>query len=273
MKRRFLPAWAALGASALVMLFLVSAARQKPDGRLHVTFLDVDGANGVLIQTPHGGNILVDGGPFPAQLIGQLGDALPSGTNRLDALIVTAPQQHNIAALPELVSEYEIGALLMNGDDGELPEYSAFVGSLAADGTPITTLTAGYTLNVDDGVDITFLHAEDGLVLRVAYGEAVFLLTGEAQDDIEQVLLVNPHLVQATVLQVSDHGSGNASGLRFVETVSPQAAVIQIELRDPSPTVITRLSAATLFRTDQHGVVEFITDGHSLDIYAEESTR
>jgi beta-lactamase superfamily II metal-dependent hydrolase len=34
---------------------------------------------------------------------------------------------------------------------------------------------------------------------------------------------------------------------------------------------LDRLSGATVFRTDQHGAVEFVTDGHTLDILAEES--
>jgi competence protein ComEC len=204
-----------------------------------------------------------------------MGDTLPGGTRHIDALILTSAQQDHIAALPEVASRYEIGALLTNGETSDAPEYAALLERLAVDETPVTPLTAGYTLNVDDGVEITILSAQGGLVLRLTYGEAVFLLTGDIQNDVEQLLLANPHVVQATVLQVADHGSGEASGVRFIETVSPQAAVIQVEAgnlaNDPSPTVLDRLSGATIFRTDQHGVVEFVTDGHTLDILAEES--
>jgi competence protein ComEC len=275
MQRTKIPTWAALSAGLIVLLLLGNTIRQKPDGRLHLTFLDVGGANSVLIETPRGGVFLVDGGPFPTRLLDQMGDTLPGGTRHIDALILTSAQQDHIAALPEVASRYEIGALLTNGETSDAPEYAALLERLAVDETPVTPLTAGYTLNVDDGVEITILSAQGGLVLRLTYGEAVFLLTGDIQNDVEQLLLANPHVVQATVLQVADHGSGEASGVRFIETVSPQAAVIQVEAgnlaNDPSPTVLDRLSGATIFRTDQHGVVEFVTDGHTLDILAEES--
>jgi competence protein ComEC len=275
MQRTKIPTWAALSAGLIVLLLLGNTIRQKPDGRLHLTFLDVGGANSVLIETPRGGVFLVDGGPFPTRLLDQMGDTLPGGTRHIDALILTSAQQDHIAALPEVASRYEIGALLTNGETSDAPEYAALLERLAVDETPVTPLTAGYTLNVDDGVEITILSAQGGLVLRLTYGEAVFLLTGDIQNDVEQLLLANPHVVQATVLQVADHGSGEASGVRFIETVSPQAAVIQVEAgnlaNDPSPTVLDRLSGATIFRTDQHGAVEFVTDGHTLDILAEES--
>ncbi len=61
-------------------------ALSAPDGRLHVTVLDVnaDGRSGdaVLVRTPSGSHVLIDGGPSPNALSDALGRRLPLGRRR-----------------------------------------------------------------------------------------------------------------------------------------------------------------------------------------------
>ena len=56
---------AALGISAYLVW---SAAFAAPDGQLHLTFLDVGSADAILIQTPSGRTVLVNGGESPSAL-------------------------------------------------------------------------------------------------------------------------------------------------------------------------------------------------------------
>ena len=55
------------------------AALAAPDGKLNITLLDVGNGDGILVQTPSGRNLLIDGGPSPSKLSDALGRRLPSG--------------------------------------------------------------------------------------------------------------------------------------------------------------------------------------------------
>jgi competence protein ComEC len=72
-----LPERAVLVAGLLVAALAVAAALTRPDGRLHVAFLDVGQGDATLIETPGGRQILIDGGRYPAALSSLVGERLP----------------------------------------------------------------------------------------------------------------------------------------------------------------------------------------------------
>jgi len=281
---------AAQAASLILLVILIVSARQKPDGKLHLTFLDVGQANGVLIESPNGAVILVDGGRFPSRLLKQLGDSLPARTRHIDAVFITSPLSQNIAALPEVLDRYQVGAVLTNGETSAEPDFVALMERIESQQIPLVHAYAGYTLQTDDGLVIEVLHPaplapmpeEDeeeekkeetepinaNMVLRVRYGTAVFLLTANSDAGVEEILLQHPHQIQTSVLQAANHGADNATSLDFLRVAAPQVAVIQLDISQaPSPTVVDRLDAGVLFRTDQHGRVEIVTDGTQLWVY------
>ncbi len=72
------------------------AALAAPDGKLHITLLDVGSGDGILVQTPTGRNLLIDGGPSPNMLSDALGRRLPLARRRLDFLVVAAAGEGQI---------------------------------------------------------------------------------------------------------------------------------------------------------------------------------
>src|SRR5207244_13210032 len=85
-----LAGWRAL--SALVW----AAVAQRPDGRLHLYVLDVGQGDALLLTTPGGHTILVDGGPDPARISGQLGRHLPFWQHTLDLIVLTHPHEDHL---------------------------------------------------------------------------------------------------------------------------------------------------------------------------------
>ncbi len=67
---------AALGLAVITILIWTSLLAQ-PDGRLHLYFLDIGQGDGVLIQTPSGRQVLIDGGASPQRLLQELGAVMP----------------------------------------------------------------------------------------------------------------------------------------------------------------------------------------------------
>ena len=68
----------------------------------------------------------------------------------------------------------------------------------------------------------------DGLVLRLDYGQTGFLLAGDAEQEAEAALLAAAVPLRADVLKVGHHGSGRSTSAPFVAAVAPQVAVVQV---------------------------------------------
>ncbi|MCX6035200.1 MAG: ComEC/Rec2 family competence protein, partial [Chloroflexi bacterium] len=135
-----------------VTVFLVwSTIFHAPDGRLHLTFLDVGSADAILIQTPSGRSILVDGGPSPSKLASALGTRLPSFDRRIDWLVIASPQEQEVAALPRILDRFPVENVLWAGNldaswsAGELDRW------LADNETPVTRAYPGMVLDLGLG--------------------------------------------------------------------------------------------------------------------------
>ena len=67
----------AVSAAAIALVLMWTMHLSRPDGQLHLWLLDVGHSNAVLMQTPGGAHVLVDGGRFPSRLLSAIGDRLP----------------------------------------------------------------------------------------------------------------------------------------------------------------------------------------------------
>jgi len=268
-----------LGVAALLWAFALA----HPDGRLHVWFLSVGAGNAVLIQTPNGAHILIDGGPNPTQLATAIGDRLPFYQRDLDVLIVTQPKISAVAALPPLLAHYTIHTVLTDGQTTNHPAYAALSGALAQaqaqTQTQLIAVTAGYRLQTSDGVTLQFVNPQqapdpltkpdDGaLTVRLSYHDVSFLLTADLSDSAEQAMIKDGWYIGASVLQLSTHASDAANSDAFLRAVAPQIAVIEAEAgsrtNKPSDAVLKRIGAIPVYRTDEQGTLEFSSDGKTL---------
>lgn len=274
--RPVLSALNGLGIVVLVWIAALLLGRPQAD-RLDVWFLDVEHSNGVLIRTPGGTTILVDGGRYPSRLLTHLGDRLPFTDQQLDLVIVTEPDVLNMSAVPAVLRRYDVGALLTNGQ----PNDSASVIELyeAAGNVPVVVVRAGHRVAMADGTLIEVLHPQERpdfqerlddvpLVLRISYGQVSFLLPGDLSEAGQVALLDAGYWPQATVMQLPDHGSNRAVWPPFFDAVAPQAVVIGVDpanrFGEPTLAALRALPDVPIYRTDEDGTIHFWTDGERL---------
>jgi competence protein ComEC len=285
-------ALAAAGISLCLLLALVATGR--PDGRLHMTVLDVGQGDSILLEGPTGGRMLVDTGPDPDRLIGLLDGRLPSWDRRLDLVVITHPHEDHVAGLALLLDRYRVGGVVEPGMVGPGPGDAAFRRRMAELGRETRVVAAGDRLLLD-GVSIDIHWPLPGsvplrpagtgkeinnvsLVLDLHFGSRRFLLTGDVEEEIDPRLLAAglhpPDGEPLDVLKVAHHGSGTATTDAFVEQMSPRVAVISAGWGNPyghpSPGTVARLqdAGARLFRTDLDGTVQISTDGSDLVAWA-----
>jgi competence protein ComEC len=265
------------------------AVLQLPDGRLHVAFLDVGQGDAILITTPQGQQILVDGGPSPAALTSALGHEMPFWDRSLDLVVMTHPDADHITGLAEVLHRFRVDGWLDNGQPGDDPISLQCQALLAEAGTNHYVAHAGDRLDLGEGLALEVLHpppegvpttAADGnnnsLVLRLVWDRAGFLLTGDLEAEGERVLVGSGQTLAADVLKVAHHGSGGSSTAAFLAAVDPAYAVVSVGAGNPfghpAQAVLDRLAGlggATVLRTDERGTVEFVTDGQRLWIRTE----
>ncbi|MDX2159710.1 MAG: ComEC/Rec2 family competence protein [bacterium] len=280
----FQRAWAWLGqhrllsliglALAGMMLYGAAYWRSLPDGRLHVWLLDVGHAHAALIQTPGGAHILIDGGRTPTRLLTLMGDRMPFHKRELDLVAITHPDMNDTAALSEVARRFTIRQALTNGQPNLRPEYTALLDAIGAD--RITPGTAGYTLDLSDGVRLEVLNplippalgdrfTETALVLRLTYDQFSILFPSDLGADGQTALLDANADVRAAVLVLPRHGMENALEPRFWAAVNPSAALLQFDPanRDgaPTPDTLETVGAVPFYRTDQGGTIHLISDG------------
>jgi competence protein ComEC len=263
------------------------AALTSPDGRLHITFLDVGSANAILIQTPSGETLLVDGGESPSRLADGLGRRLSPFDRTLDWLVVASPQEQELAALPRLLDRFPPAAVLWSGNveasfsardlDRWLADRSIPVTPAAAEmafdlgGGPAEDEAAGQA-----GARLEVLGASPrGCVLLIEWGGFRALLPLGVNFDVFEELDDGRKVGAVTLLLLADSGYAPSNPPAWIDHLQPQIVVLSVAAGDPfglpDPSVLGSLGDVTLLRTDRAGWIEVSTDGRQLWLEVERS--
>ena len=275
----------------IVVVLVWVAAITAPDSKLHVFFLDVGQGDAILIQTPSHRNILVDGGPSPEAITTELGKRLPFWNRTIDLLILTHPHNDHITGLIEVLRRYEVKQVLENGVEYDSPAYREWLKLIEDKKIERTIARARQRIELGAGVWLDVLNPQatllqgtesdidnNGVVLRLVYGEVSFLLTADIYQEGERCLLGQGAELESTVLKVAHHGADTSSSPSFLDAVSPQLAVISVAAENrfghPSPEVVERLQEklgnGEVYLTSETGTIELISDGHRLWLKTEQ---
>ncbi len=268
---------------AMLALLLFAGFQSRPDGQFHFWLLSMGHSNAILMQTPGGAHILVDGGRFPSRLLTAVGDTLPFNDREIELLIITQPDELDVAALPAILDRYTIGTALTNGQPNENATIATLETALAP--YPVVNVTAGYTVTLADGVSIEILNPLEkpelgtslnngALVVRVTYGKVSFLLMGDASIEAQTALLETGNLYPtASVMTLPQHGTARSLSADFLDAVQPQVILLQSDAAnrrgDPDADVLALLPDVLFFRTDTQGTLHLWSDGQALWVQPE----
>jgi len=279
-----------IGALAVIAILIWAAAAFLPDGKLHVYFLDVGQGDAILVLTPSGGQVLIDGGTSPGTMTAHLGQHMPFYDRTLDLVVLTHPHDDHLVGLIECLERYDVGQVVDPGYPATTGNYIRWLELLGAKRVPTYRGRRGALQPIDlgGGATLTLLHPPPALltgtdsdtnnnsvVLRLVWGQVSFLFTGDIEEEGEAVLLRTGAPLRSTVLKAPHHGSQTSLSAEFLAAVSPRVAVISCgadnEFGHPHVSTLDKLAGAgcTVLRTDQNGTVEVVTDGEGLWVHAE----
>lgn len=291
--KRARTAKASILALALAALLIWAAVISLPDQRLHVYFLDVGQGDAILLRTPGGRVILVDGGPDPLLLTSHLGRILPFWQRRIDLVVATHADQDHLSGLIPVIERYKVTYVLEPPTmDDKSPLALHWHELLDSSETNRILATRGTRVTLGDQLLLQVLHPpadavrsaetddnRNSLVLIVSMGRCRLLLTADIDTQAESDLIARGDPLRATILKVAHHGAGTSSSASLLSAVNPQVAVISVgednRFGHPGEAVLRRLSdiGCRVFRTDLHGTIELITDGQSCWIKTHHSPK
>lgn len=268
-----LSAGAALAALAVATGLTWRAYADRPDGLLHLTFLDVGAGEAVLIESPTGRFVLVNGGPSPVALSEGLGRRLPLLAGGVDWLVLGGTADEQVAGLVGLAVRTPPGAALVAAESGGR-SYGRVLEELSEAQVPVAAAAPGAALDLGGGAALEVLAVGDhGAVLLARHGRARVLLPVGADPALMADLAAQGRLQPVTALLLPDGGHAAVNRPEWLAALDPQVVVISVQAGDrrgrPSPEVLEALAGRTVLRTDRHGWVELTTDGLRLWAAAE----
>lgn len=251
-----------IGGLVVAAALVWQIAARAPDGRLHITFLDVGNGEGILIQTPEGRYVLLNGGPSAARLGDGLGRRLPLFGPGLDALVVGGVRSEALAGLPPVLGRYPPGQALWAGNRAASRASRDLEATLVDLGIPIQSLEPGMTLDLGQGARLeTLAVGPRGAVFLLAWGEFRALLPLGLDAESLAELTIQP----VTALLLAEEGYAPLNPPEWLAAANPQLVILSVAAGNadglPDPAVLAALAGRTLLRTDLNGWIEIVTDG------------
>lgn len=277
-------------ASTLKDTLLIFSSTESRYPMLRVDFVDVRQGDGVLIQTPEGHNIAVDGGygsrvpgfSQPAYWNGagypfMLNYTLEEGVSHFSYLVETHRHMDHWGGLADIMDFGISYDYYLSPDSTQ--------GYQVGDFLNINSAVSFEILNIDFPPNVSPTNENNrSVVLRVEYGEIAYILTGDIEHQVENYLVSNNFHLSADVLKVAHHGSQTSSRDYFLNSVFDRyarVAVISFGTGNPynHPHNINRFADFDVFGTNQPsesyhgdnfhfntGDVQTYTDGYILII-------
>jgi beta-lactamase superfamily II metal-dependent hydrolase len=278
-----------LGGEAVVSSSLVGNILGSPPTipagqKLKVSYINVGQGDSILIQTPTGKNILIDGGKTD-QTTTVENYLHSAGITKLNYVIATHPDSDHIGSLDSVIKDFIIGNVYMPNVTKSTYTFEDLLLAMQSKGITFNRAAAGVTLDLGSGLEAVFVGpVKDtytdannySAVLHLKYGSTSFLFTGDVETESEGDMFISGVDLQSTVLKVGHHGSKYSTSEQFLKAVNPKYAVISVgpnSYGHPTEEVLDRLiqHGISVFRTDISGTIVATSDGTDVTFNTEPS--
>lgn len=275
----------------LIFDFALAKAIYFAPNKFQLHMLNIGQGDSIFVQSAQGHHILIDGGP-DAKVLSELGKIMHSSFKEIDLIILTHPHADHINGLISVLDRFKVNGVLMTMPDYDNLAYKQFILRLNQYRIPIYSAQKNqdivlgnlqfdilYPFEPISGKKIENVNNASPIIkLNILQNKKVFsiLFTGDAEKEVESILLENNINIHSDVLKAGHHGSKTSSTIKFLESVDPKITLISSGINNdyghPSAEVLTSLQKMHVqyFRTDVHGRISLrITDSNELCVQFE----
>jgi beta-lactamase superfamily II metal-dependent hydrolase len=263
------------------MLPIKAQSVQQPEMKVH--FINVGQGDSMLIETPSGKNILIDGGPPEA---GKKAVAYLSKHHikKIDLLVATHPDIDHIGGLIPVLKKVKVEKVLDSGKLYTTKTYARYMKEINKQKIPVQAAKENQLINIDKRMKMRVLNSysgkknnnESSIALKISFKDIDFLLMGDVEKEQEKKIL-NKYNLKADIVKIAHHGSKTSSSLDFLKEVEPRVAILTYSKANhyghPVDRVIKNLNRinAHIYSTAVFGDIVIRTDGEKYYIFPDRS--
>lgn len=204
-----------------------------------------------------------------------------------DFVVATHPHSDHMGGMAEIVKSYDIGEFIMPSlAERDVPTtlyFEKFLDAAEEKELKVTKAEAGRKGKLGDArweivapVSDEYSNTNNYSVGIVLYhGENSFIFTGDAEASAEEEMVNSGRFGHIDVYKAGHHGSKTSSSELFMDTISPDIAVISCgrgnSYGHPDVEALNEIRRYTdeIYRTDMCGSVEITSDGKELEVRCE----
>lgn len=250
-----------------------------------ISFIDVGQGDSMLISTPKGNNIIVDGGGSRDETSFNIGKQtlipylLNKGITKLDYVIISHFDSDHVGGILSVLEELKAEKVIICEQE-ENENYKRFKEIVKNKKLKVYVVKKGDNLKIEEDIWLKILWPKDerikenainnnSIVAKLNYKSSSILLTGDIEKIAENEILKeyeNSNILNASILKVAHHGSKSSSINKFLEKVKPQIALIGVGEKNtfghPNSGVLNRLENLNtkIYRTDENGEITIKID-------------
>lgn len=247
---------------------------------LKVTLINAGVGESILIQTPGGKNVLLDGGytgPGNSVVIPYL---ISRGVTRLHYMIVSSSDSDHSGGLNAILgdNDFTVEQVLYKG--ANVKARLTNLGSVPAVELPTVINTAPQTISIESGLTVKLLSSRNtessvnnnSLVIKLVYKNISFLFTGDIETPVVDQIVDNyPTEFPITFLKVPHHGSNSSYSAKFPARIEPQMALISCAKDinnnpDDDTLLVYEVLGIPVMRTDQSGHITIVSNGTTYSV-------
>lgn len=251
--------------------------------KLRVSFLDVGQGDAILIQTPSGKSMLVDGGPSDV-IRERLVREMSYFDDDIDVMVATHPDADHVTGLIPVLEKYNVKKIVVSPAEGHTKVFDDLNVHIENESADVHVAHTGDVIDFHDGVMAKILYPSKNYIakkndtndasvsMEIIYGDETFLLTGDLPSKREGELISAGLNKNITVYKAGHHGSKTSSGEQLLSYIRPEYTVISAGKNNryghPNFETLERLQryAQEIISTIDRGTISFITDGRIMTV-------
>lgn len=270
----------------LVGVFLYQVTSLN-DGRFSIVVCDVGQGDAIFMRSPKGRDILIDAGPS-SLVLDCLTSHMPFWDKTIELAILTHPHRDHLNGFLTVLKNYKVLSFVTLDLKNNTSSFKAVLETLKEQNINIRYVYLGDKFTFNDGVSIVIVGPSREFLKRtsnhgvigeskefanveslVRYKNFSALLTGDSQSAELKEALDKYQFKNLSLLQVPHHGSKTGLDEEFINTTSPQLAVISVGEKNKyghpaRETVgILRDKGIKILRTDRDGEIEIVSNGNT----------
>ncbi len=270
----------AIGALSLLTVLVWQTALFAPDGRLHLILLDISrpsqSSEALLIQTPQGRYVLINGGDSPSRLLNALDRWLPFANPRIDWVVLGGARPAQIGGVVELIERRRVVNLWWAIPQGQSSAATAIQRIAKESSVPIHLAQVDQSLDLGEGAHLSLIGlGERGAVFFLEWKRFRAFLPFGLDAQLRKEVLENGQMSSVSLWLLANNGASWANPSELLHRLQPQVVWLSVAQGDwyglPHPETIERLQGYPLLRTDLHGWIHLQTDGEQMWVEVEKN--